>query len=465
MANYSSIEEMLNTTENMQHLVVSTGHDDDTMTFDGVDWFMFNGIKASSLYVSGNSWIGLGANTEQFLVCRRDAKMWDFYREEATLFNAYRVLKIRWEGYAQYNSTSLDVRLIYEWFFFETGDIMLNLIQPPKSSGYLGSNRINGGVNQNFNVTAGVSEYDQVVGKCVQTIIDGFLTGLEQLLGGKRNKDSCGACGHAALDLDLVIRQRQGGHEALLLLIIQPAQIAVVFLSDGACLEHIGFQLCLRFSGVHYQEGQKEHSLILALQLLQECLRILTVSRKVGRNDIHIVAGANCLFLFLNLAAVQLCNRSFDSFDSLILIHGLDVHGDNLTGFHLQKILQHLVTEVRGGDLQIGHGAVKPAHLKNAALGEGKAGRSNEVLHRHSASNKPFPVKEELLIVTFAHVEHIDSALLRGPADGAEKKSVLTDILVFSGNRGFLFPKAFQHGTDYMTGTSIFAFHRLSPSL
>ena len=80
MANYSYIEEMLNTTENMQHLVVSTGHDDDTMTFDGVDWFMFNGIKASSLYVSGNSWIGLGANTEQFLVCRRDAKMWDFYR-------------------------------------------------------------------------------------------------------------------------------------------------------------------------------------------------------------------------------------------------------------------------------------------------------------------------------------------------------------------------------------------------
>ena len=159
MANYSSLEEMLNTTENMQHLVVSTGHDDDTMTFDGVDWFTFNGIKASSLYVSGNSWIGLGANTEQFLVCRRDAKMWDFYREEATLFNAYRVLKIRWEGYAQYNSTSLDVRLIYEWFFFETGDIMLNLIQPPKSSGYLGSNRINGGVNQNFNVTAGLSEY------------------------------------------------------------------------------------------------------------------------------------------------------------------------------------------------------------------------------------------------------------------------------------------------------------------
>lgn len=159
MANYESIEEMLSTTENMEHLVVSSGHDDDTMTFAGVDWFMFNGVKVSTLYVSGNSWIGLGVNAEQLLVCRRDAKMWDFYREEATLFGTYRVLKIRWEGYAQYNSTSSNVRLIYEWFFFETGDIMLNLIQPPTNSGYLGSNRINGSVNQNYNVTAGVSEY------------------------------------------------------------------------------------------------------------------------------------------------------------------------------------------------------------------------------------------------------------------------------------------------------------------
>lgn len=159
MINYDSIEEMLNTTENMQHLVVSSPHDDDTMTFTGVDWFMFNGIEVATLYVSGNSWVGLGINAEQLLVCRRDTKMWDFYREEATLFGVYRVLKIRWEGYAQYNSTSSDVRLVYEWFFFETGDFMLNLIQPPKNSGYLGSNRINGSVNQNYTVTAGVSEY------------------------------------------------------------------------------------------------------------------------------------------------------------------------------------------------------------------------------------------------------------------------------------------------------------------
>ena len=82
------------------------------------------------------------------------------------------------------------------------------------------------------------------------------------------------------------------------------------------------------------------------------------------------------------------------------------MHGNDLTGFHLQKILQHLVAEVRGCDLQIRHGAVEPAHLKDAAFGEGKAGRSNEVFYRHAASHKPFPVEEELLIIALAHVEH-----------------------------------------------------------
>ena len=135
MTDYNSIEEMMNTTENMEHLVNNVSHDDDTMTFDGVDWFFFNGVRASNIYVSGNSWVGIGSNSEQLLVCRRDTKMWQFYREEATLFDTYKVLKIRWEGYAQYNSTSQDVALKYEWFFVETGDIFLNLIQPPSNAG------------------------------------------------------------------------------------------------------------------------------------------------------------------------------------------------------------------------------------------------------------------------------------------------------------------------------------------
>lgn len=159
MVNYDSVREMLNVTENMQHLVNNAGHDDDTMTFEGVDWFPFNGMPASQIFVSGNSFIGLGANAEHLLVCRRDAKMWHFYREEATLFGIYRVLKIRWEGYAQYNSAAESVALQYEWLFIETGDMFLNIIKAPESSGYLGSSRINSGMHQSFTVETSRQQY------------------------------------------------------------------------------------------------------------------------------------------------------------------------------------------------------------------------------------------------------------------------------------------------------------------
>lgn len=159
MANYDSVGAMMNTKENMEHLVVNTRHDDDVMQFAGADWFNFNGTPISNIFVSGNSFIGLGTNAEHLLVCRRDAAMYDFYREEGSLFGAYRFLKIRWEGYAQYNNTSEDVRLVYEWFFFETGDMFLNIIKAPNAAGYLGSNRVNGGMNADFTVVVTQQQY------------------------------------------------------------------------------------------------------------------------------------------------------------------------------------------------------------------------------------------------------------------------------------------------------------------
>ena len=95
MASYDSVTAMMNTTENMEHLVINTRHDDDVMQFVGADWFSFNGTPISNIFVSGNSFIGLGTNAEHLLVCRRDTAMYDFYREEGSLFGVYRFLKIR----------------------------------------------------------------------------------------------------------------------------------------------------------------------------------------------------------------------------------------------------------------------------------------------------------------------------------------------------------------------------------
>ena len=159
MANYNSLEDMLNTTEKMECLVSNTRHDDDVMQLVGVDWFKFNGSLISNIFVSGNSFIGLGANSEHLLVCRRDAAIYSFYREEGEIYGVYKFLKLRWEGYAQYNNTSEDVRLYYEWFFFDTGDMLLNIIKAPNAAGYLGTNRVNGSTNKDFTVAVTQQQY------------------------------------------------------------------------------------------------------------------------------------------------------------------------------------------------------------------------------------------------------------------------------------------------------------------
>lgn len=107
--------------------------------------------------------------------------------------------------------------------------------------------------------------HDKVVGQGIQPVIQAFFAALIQFLRGKGDEDGSAAGGQTSLDLDLAIRQRQRGHQPLLLLEIQPAQIAVVLLSDGACLKDVVFQFLLRAPGVQHQKGDEEHPLVLAL--------------------------------------------------------------------------------------------------------------------------------------------------------------------------------------------------------
>lgn len=156
MADYNSLDDLIGTKEGMDVLVNNISHDDDTMTFAGVEWFTFLGTVMKNLYVSGNSWFGFGSNTAQLAVGNRDTKMWYFYRQEGTIFDYYNFLKIRWEGYSQYNSTSSDVALKYEIIILDNGVIMLYLVDLPTSTGYYGSSNIatsNG--NKSYVLTGG----------------------------------------------------------------------------------------------------------------------------------------------------------------------------------------------------------------------------------------------------------------------------------------------------------------------
>ena len=224
--------------------------------------------------------------------------------------------------------------------------------------------------------------HNQIVGKRVQTIIQRLRAVLKQLLGGKRDKDSRGTGGQRTLNLSQVLCQRETAHKPLFLLEVQAAQITVVLLCNAGCLEHIGFQLLQRFSGVHHQKSNQEHSLILALQFLQKRLCVLPVGSQIGGDDVDVIPRTNRFFLFLDLAAIQFCDRALNGLNGLILVYGLNVHCYNLAGFHIQKILQQLVAEIRGSNGEKTHSPIKRSHLERLSTGKRKAAGRNKILYR-----------------------------------------------------------------------------------
>ena len=178
-----------------------------------------------------------------------------------------------------------------------------------------------------------------------------------------------------------------------------------MLLCNAGCLKNVVFQFLLCASSVQHQKGNKEHPFVLALQLLQQCLGIPAVSCQIRRNDVDIIPGADCLFLLLDLAAIQFRDGALDRLNGLVLVNGLDVHGDDLAGIHVQKVLQKLVADVGSRDAQKAGGAKDTAHLKRPGVLEGKGGGRNGILHGKAAFHKVLPVKVKL--AGTVHIEHI----------------------------------------------------------
>ena len=112
--------------------------DDGTDTVQGTDWLQYAGAAAATVSVSGNSWLGFGAAAEHLRVNRRDAALYNLWREEGTLYGLHRFLRIRWDGYTAYSSTSAAARLTYDVVLFEKGEILLAMAGVPTEN-YNGS--------------------------------------------------------------------------------------------------------------------------------------------------------------------------------------------------------------------------------------------------------------------------------------------------------------------------------------
>lgn len=145
MADTVSFDSLLNTTAGMTAVVNNTEYDDDVVSVTGVDWFTYAGKTASTIYVSGNNFIGFGQNAEQLKIWRRDGVIYYVYRQEGTLTSGKRFLKIRVEGYVHYSSTASSHALKYEVFLIEGQTLFVNVVQRPTSSSYTGTSSITDG--------------------------------------------------------------------------------------------------------------------------------------------------------------------------------------------------------------------------------------------------------------------------------------------------------------------------------
>ena len=158
MATYTSLQAAIDAgTTNMTAVRNNSGNDDGTDTVaTGITWFYFNSTQVTNLYVSGNSWIGFGASSEQLKVNRRDAKVLYEWTETGTI-GANKFFKLRWCGYSMYNQTVDSYAQQYDVFLFDNGQIFLNFYDVPTSN-FDGTNAlVCGSTTVSFSPTAGTA--------------------------------------------------------------------------------------------------------------------------------------------------------------------------------------------------------------------------------------------------------------------------------------------------------------------
>ena len=246
--------------------------------------------------------------------------------------------------------------------------------------------------------------HDHVVGQRVQPVVESFAA-LKKLLRGEWHENRRAGSGQSAFDLHLIDADRQRGHQPFLLLKVKTLERTVILLGNGGGLEHRIFELLAIGCRIHDEDGHKKQSLIAGLEILQQTLRLTAKGGEIGRDDVHIVAGADRLFLLFNLHLVEVGDLRLDALDCLRLVNRPDMKIDRDVAVHLKEVGKHTVIEFRREDLQEAHRTDGSAHLEALAFTEVKGSGRDEVLAGKPCPGNHIEGKAERLIGV--HIEHI----------------------------------------------------------
>ena len=79
------------------------------------------------------------------------------------------------------------------------------------------------------------------------------------------------------------------------------------------------------------------------MKILQKIFCFAAIGGKIGRDNVHVIAGSDGFFLLVNLHFVKVCDFSFYGFDCLRLIDAFDMQVYDHSRFQIQKVRQDAV--------------------------------------------------------------------------------------------------------------------------
>lgn len=149
MADTFEFKNLVGTVKGMTAILDNIECDDNSIEVPGVDWFTYANNPVNTIYVNGNNYVGFGVDDEQLKICNDDGEIYYVYRQDGTLNTGEKFLKIRVEGFTDYDSEYQDDRsaLKYELFILDNQTIKLLLLQLPSDSSRLGTSSISDGTN------------------------------------------------------------------------------------------------------------------------------------------------------------------------------------------------------------------------------------------------------------------------------------------------------------------------------
>lgn len=149
MADTFEFKNLVGTVKGMTAILDNVECDDDSVEVTGVDWFTYANNPVTTIYVNGNNYIGFGVDEEQLKICNDDGEIYYVYRQDGTLDTGEKFLKIRVEGFTDYDIDYQDDRsaLKYELFILNNQTIKLLLLQLPSDADRLGTSSVSDGTN------------------------------------------------------------------------------------------------------------------------------------------------------------------------------------------------------------------------------------------------------------------------------------------------------------------------------